>query len=149
VGRNNIEGHRTGFVPVLATAVWDEQRGYGFDKPAFQDDDQPWMGGQKLDRDGTRVRDHVFRFRVAPGQYDLAMKVVPFNDQGQVTVTGSEAGPLTLAVEKKDPIKTLNIKVTGTAPVIGIQLNNDYGHFRWISCIERGLGLRPDPHSNQ
>jgi len=136
VGRNNIEGHRTDYVPVLATAVWDKQRGYGFDKKAFQDDDQSWMGGQKLDRDGTRVRDHVFRFRVAPGQYDLTIKVVPFSDRGQLTVTGGEAGPLELAVEKKDPVKTLKIKVTGEAPVIDIQLDNDYGHFRWISCIE-------------
>ena len=103
---------------------------------AFQDDDQSWMGGQKLDRDGTRVRDHVFRFRVAPGQYDLTIKVVPFSDRGQLTVTGGEAGPLELAVEKKDPVKTLKIKVTGEAPVIDIQLDNDYGHFRWISCIE-------------
>ena len=82
----------------------------------MQDDDQPWMGGQKLDRDGTRVRDHVFRFRVAPGQYDLAMKVVPFNDQGQLTVTGIVGGPLTLDVQKKDPVKTLRIKVTGDDP---------------------------------
>ena len=94
------------------------------------------MGGQKLDRDGTRVRDHVFRFRVAPGQYDLVMSVVPFTDQRQVTVTGVDGGPLTLDVRKKDPVQSLKIKVTGNSPVIGIQINNDYGHFRWISCIE-------------
>ena len=60
---------------------------------------------------------------------------VPFNDQGQLTVTGTVAGLLTLDVEKNDPVKTLRIKVTSDAPVIGIQLNNDYGHFRCISCI--------------
>ena len=136
VGRSNIEGHRTDYLPVLHTAVWNEERGYGFDKPAFQDDDQPWMGGQKLDRDGTRVRDHEFRFRVAPGQYDLAMNVVPFNDQSQVIVTGVEGGPVTLDVRKKDPVKSLKIKATGNDPVIGIHVNNDYGHFRWIRCIE-------------
>ena len=96
VGRSNIEGHRTDYLPVLSTAVWDEERGYGFDKPALQDDDQPWMGGQKLDRDGTRVRDHVFRFRVVPGEYDLVMSVVPFNDRSQVIVSGADGGPLTL-----------------------------------------------------
>ncbi len=105
-------------------------------KPAFQDDDQPWMGGQKLDRDGTRVRDHVFRFRVAPGQYDLTIKVVPFNDQGQLTVTGLVSGPLTLDVKKKNPEETVRIQVTADSPVISIQLNNDYGHFRWIRCVE-------------
>ena len=136
MGRSNIEGYQTDYMPVLSTAVWDEQRGYGFDKPAFQDDDQPWMGRQKLDRDGTRVRNHVFRFRLAPGQYDLQMSVVPFNDQGQVIVTGVDGGPLTLDVRKKDPVQTLKIKVAGNEPVIGIQVSNDYGHFRWISCIE-------------
>lgn len=136
VGRSNIEGHQTDYVPVLHTAVWNEERGYGFDKPAMQDDDQPWMGGQKLDRDGTRVRDHVFRFRVQPGQYDLVMSVVPFTDQREVIVTGVDSGPLTLTVRKKDPVQSLKIKVTGDEPVIGIQIENDYGHFRWISCIE-------------
>ena len=137
IGRNNIEGHRTDYEPVLATTVWHEQRGYGFDRPAMRDDDQPWMGGRKLDRDGTRVRDHVFQFRVAPGQYHLAMMVVPFNDQRQLTVTGVVGGPLTLDVpRKKDPVKTLRITVSDDQPVIGIQLNNDYGHFRWISCVE-------------
>jgi hypothetical protein len=94
------------------------------------------MGGQKLDRDGTRVRDHVFRFRVATGQYDLSIKVVPFNEQGQVTITGSSEGPLKLDVKKKDPEKTIRIRTTAEAPVISIQLNNDYGHFRWIRCVE-------------
>ncbi len=136
VGWSNIEGHQTDYVPVLHTAVWNEERGYGFDKPAMQDDDQPWMGGQKLDRDGTRVRDHVFRFRVQPGQYDLVMSVVPFTDQREVIVTGVDSGPLTLTVRKKDPVQCLKIKVTGDEPVIGIQIKNDYGHFRWISCIE-------------
>ena len=137
IGRSNIEGHRTDYEPVLATTVWDEQRGYGFDKPAMRDDDQPWMGGQKLDRDGTRVRDHVFQFRVAPGQYDLALTVAPFNDQRQLTVTGVVGGPLRLDVpQKKNPMKALRITVSEDQPVIGIQLNNDYGHFRWISCVE-------------
>ena len=94
------------------------------------------MGTQRLDRDGTRVHDHVFQFRVAPGKYDLAMKVVPFSDRGQLTVTGVQGGPLTLDVRKKDPVQTVRIEVTDDAPVIGIQVNNDYGHFRWISCIE-------------
>ena len=136
VGRSNIEGHRTDYLSVLSTAEWNEERGYGFDKPAFQDDDQPWMKGRKLDRDGTRVRDHVFRFRVVPGQYDLVMSVVPFNDQSQVIVAGIERSPLTLDVQKKDPVKSLRIKVTGSDPVIGIKVSNDYGHFRWISCVE-------------
>ena len=136
VGRHHMEGHRTDYVPVLSSAVWDEEPGYGWDKPALQDDDQPWMGGQKLDRDGTRVRDHVFQFRAAPGQYDLVMKVVPFNSEGHLTVTGVQGGPLTLEVQKKAPVKTLRIEVTGEDPVIGIRINNDYGHFRWISCVE-------------
>ena len=135
VGRNNMEGHRTDYVPVLSTNTWDDTRGYGFDKPAFRDDDQPWMGSRKLDRDGTRVRDQVFRFRVAPGAYDLAMKVVPFGDRGQLTVTGTAAGPLTLDVVKKDPVKTLRINATGEAPTVGVQVHNDYGHFRWIRCV--------------
>ena len=103
----------------------------------MRDDDQPWLGGQKLERDGTRVRDHVFRFRVAPGQYDLAMMVVPFNDKRHLTVTGVVGGPLRSDIpQKKDAMKTLGITVLEDQPVIGIQLNNDYGHFRWISCVE-------------
>jgi hypothetical protein len=137
IGRSNIEGHRTDYQPVLATTVWDEERGYGFDKPAMQDDDQPWMGGRKLDRDGTRVRDHLFQFRVAPGQYDLALMVVPFNDARRLTVTGVVGGPLTLEIPRKDdPLRTLRITASGDRPVIGIQLNDDYGHFRWIRCVQ-------------
>jgi hypothetical protein len=78
----------------------------------------------------------VFRFRVEPGKYDLVLSVAPFTDQRQVTVTGVDGGPLTLTVRKKDPVQSLKIKVTGHEPVIGIQIKNDYGHFRWISCIE-------------
>lgn len=136
VGRSYIEGCRTDYVPVLCSATWDEARGYGFDNPAMQDDDQPWMRGQKLDRDGTRVRDHVFRFRITPGNYDLQMSVTPFKDLSQVTVTGIDDGPLTLDVAKKEPVQSLTIRVTGSDPVIGIQIQNDYGHFRWISCVE-------------
>jgi len=142
VGRSNIEGHSTDYVPVLHTTVWSDERGFGFDKPAMQDDDQPWMGNQKLDRDGTRVRDHVFRFRVQPGRYELAMSVVPFTDQRQVTVTGVDGGPLTLTVRKKEPVQCVQIQVTGNEPAIGIQIQNDYGHFRWLRCIE---ALEPSP----
>jgi hypothetical protein len=136
VGRCSIEGQQTDYLPVLHTTVWNDERGYGFDKEAMQDDDQPWMGAQKLDRDGTRVRDHVFRFRVQPGTYDLAMSVVPFGDQRQVIINGVDGGPLSPTVRKKDPVQHLKVKATGAAPVISIQLENDYGHFRWISCIE-------------
>lgn len=136
VGRCNIEGQQTDYTPILHTTVWNDERGYGFDKPAMQDDDQPWMGSQKLDRDGTRVREHVFRFRVQPGSYDLAMSVVPFSDQSQVIISGVDGSPLSQTVRKKDPVQHLKIKTTGAAPVISIQLENDYGHFRWISCIE-------------
>ena len=136
VGRNNIEGHRSEYVPVLSSTVWDEARGYGFDKPAMSDDDWPWLKGQELDRDGTRVRDHMFQFRVAPGEYDLLMKVVPFEEHGQLTVTGVAGGPLTLPVQKKNPVTTTRIKVTGERPVIGIRVDNDYGHFTWVSCVE-------------
>jgi hypothetical protein len=136
VGRNIIEGHRTDFVPVLYSTVWEEARGYGFEKPAFSDDDWPWMRGQKLDRDGTRVREHEFRFRVAPGEYDLVMKVVPFNEEGQLTVSGVVGGPLHVAVRKKSPITTVRIRVAGDRPVIGIRVEGDYGHFIWVSCVE-------------
>ena len=62
VGRHNIEGHRTAYTPVLASAVWDETRGYGFDKPAFRDEDRLCLKGQKLDRDATRAHDHVMMY---------------------------------------------------------------------------------------
>jgi len=62
--------------------------------------------------------------------------VVPFTDQRQVILSGVAGGPLTLTVRKKDPVQSLKIKVTGNSPVIGIQITDDYGHFRWISCIE-------------
>jgi len=78
----------------------------------------------------------VFRFRVQPGQYDLVMSVVPFTDQREVIVTGVDSGPLTLTVRKKDPVQSLKIKVSSKRTGIGIQIKNDYGHFRWISCIE-------------
>jgi hypothetical protein len=136
VGRSTIEGHHTDYVPVLATTVWDEARGYGFDKPGLKDEDQPWMAKQKLDRDGTRVRDQLFQFRVAPGRYDLTMNVAPFGDPGQVTVSGVAGGPLKVEVRKKNPVTTLQVEVAGEKPTIGIQINNDYGHFRWISCVE-------------
>ncbi|HUT10253.1 MAG TPA: hypothetical protein VMY42_07145 [Thermoguttaceae bacterium] len=94
------------------------------------------MKNQKLDRDGTRVRDHMFQFRVAPGQYDLTMNVVPFSEQGQLTVTGVEGGPLTLSVQKKNPVTTARVSVTGEQSVVGIRVENDYGHFNWVSCVE-------------
>ena len=118
------------------------RRGYGLDQPAFSDDDWPWLKGQDLDRDGTRVRDHPFQFRVVPGEYDLTMKVVPFEEQGQLTVTGVEEGPLTLPVQKKNPVTNTKIKATSEKPVIGIRVNNDYGHFIWISCVET-IELQP------
>ena len=136
VGRSNIEGHRTDYLPVLSTALFSQERGWGFDKPALGDEDQPWLRGRKLDRDGTRVRGQVFRFRVQPGQYDLQFSVVPFREQSQVIVTGIDGGPLTLAIQNKTPVQNLRISVTGQDPVIGIQVKNDYGHFRWVSCVE-------------
>ena len=51
-------------------------------------------------------------------------------------VTGVDGGPLTLTVRKKDPVQKLKIKATGKEPLIGIQIKDDYGHFRWLSCIE-------------
>ena len=64
------------------------------------------------------------------------MSVVPFNDGNQVIITGVDGGPLTLEVQKKDPVKSLKINASGNDSVIGIQISNDYGHFRWINCTE-------------
>ena len=50
---------------------------------------------------------------------DLTMSVVPFSEQGQLAVTGVEGGPLTLPIEKKSPVTTARIQVTGRRPVIG------------------------------
>jgi len=33
VGRSNIEGHQTDYVPVLHTAIWNEERGYASTNP--------------------------------------------------------------------------------------------------------------------
>ena len=136
VGRDNIEGHRSDYVAVLASTVWDAARGYGFDKAAFRDEDRLWLKNQKLDRDSSRVRDHLFKYRVAPGEYDLTMKVVPFSEQGQLTITGVVGGPLTLSVQKKIPVTSVRIRVTGERPVVGIRVENDYGHFTWVRCVE-------------
>ena len=136
VGHNSIEGYRSEYMPVLASTIWDEAHGYGFDKPAFSDDDWPWLKGQDLDRDATRVREQVFQFDVAPGEYDLVMKVVPFEEHGQLIVSGVDGGPLTLPVEKKKPVTTTRVKASGERPMIGIRVDNDYGHFTWISCVE-------------
>ena len=136
VGRANIQGYRAPYTPVLASDVWEENRGFGFDKPAMRDDDQPWMKNEKLDRDATRVRDQEFRFRVASGEYDLTLKVVPFQEQGTLTISGAARGPITLNVEKANPITTTRIKVSGNGAIIGIRLEGDYGHFTWIKCVE-------------
>ncbi len=136
VGHANIEGYRAEYVPVLSSTVWSDAQGYGFDKPALGDEDRPWMKSEKLDRDSTKVREHLFRFRVEPGQYDLKMKIVPYSEQGQVTISGTAAGPLTLPVEKENPVTTTRITVLAQQPVVSVGLVNDYGLFTWISCIE-------------
>ena len=64
------------------------------------------------------------------------MSVVPFSDRSQVTISGIDDGPLTLDVQKNEPVTSLKFKVSGPDSVVGIQINNDYGHFRWINCIE-------------
>jgi len=33
-------------------------------------------------------------------------------------------------------VKYSKITVTKDNPVIGIQIDDDYGHFTWISCVE-------------
>ena len=82
------------------------------------------------------MRDHLFQFRVKPGQYDLTMKVVPFKEQSELIVTGAQEGVLNLAVNKNKPETTVRITMTADSPVIGIQLTDDYGHFTWISCVK-------------
>ena len=127
VGRSVIEGHRTDYVPVLSTTVWEESRGYGFEKPAFKDEVWAWLRGQKLDQDGTRVRDHTFRFRVAPGEYDLEMKVVPFKDKSQLTIGGVVGGPMTVPVRKGSPVTKLRIRAAGEGAAVAVRIEDDYG----------------------
>ncbi len=137
IGTLAMEGRKMPFVPVLKASAWDEGIGYGFEPEPMGDDDRRWLAGDKLNRDSVRVRDHVFKFRVEPGEYTLRFNIEPFTDAAEVIVTGADDGPITINVPKKEPLTALDISITGASADVGIHVVDDYAHMYWITCVEK------------
>ncbi len=141
VGTFVMEGTKTPFVPVVKTDLWADGAGYGFAQPPLGDDDRQWLANDALNRDSTRVRDHLFRFAIEPGQYRLMIRIEPFDDAAEVLVTGADDSPLTLRVTKREPTASADITVREGGS-IAVQVADDYANLCWISCVEKLIQAR-------
>lgn len=134
VGEHLLEGIRFGFTPVKAADVWDEARGYGFNKPAMSDDNRSWVSS-KLDGDGCRLNESMqFRFRIEPGRYGMALGFGPFADSSTVTIRGLQE-PLEMVLTKKVGVAEAEIVVAETT-VLSTS-HKGYGEIRWLSLVEK------------
>ncbi len=133
-GEYLLEGIRFPYMPVKAADVWNQDRGYGFNKPAMSDENRQWVRS-KLDGDGCRLsEDMQFRFRVEPGTYHLALGFGPFEDTGTIMVEGLQE-PLEMILSKKEGLAEADIVVASPAR-LSIS-HKGYGEIRWLGLIEK------------
>ncbi len=127
-----LAGIRFPYTAVQAQDLWDEARGYGFNKPALQDENRPW-DRSKLDGDGCRMRDGLqFRFRVEPGRYQLSVGFSPFADKGELRIDGLEE-PLVLPVTRREALAEAEVGID-VSTVLSLS-HHGYGEIRWLRLV--------------
>jgi len=135
VGTHRMEGIEFPYTPVLAADVWDEAKGYGFDKKALGDENRLWVRS-KLDGDGSRTYQGTpFRFRVEAGAYRLAVGFSGHDSDPKLTVTGL-AEPLTLPLDKKTSSAEAEIVLAGPA-ALSVFVATGYAEIRWVRLVEK------------
>ena len=127
-------GRPRSYTPVLAADVFNEERGYGFfPGPAAEDQNRKWIRSD-LDRTVCKVvKGHEFRFRVAPGRYQLRLGVSPHGD-AHVLLRGAAGGQKVLPVSKGDSI--VETPLEATSATLSISVDN-YGALRWLTVIQQ------------
>ena len=135
VGTHRMEGINFRYTPVLAADVWDEAKGFGFNKKAMSNDDWPWVRS-KLDGDACRTHQGMrFRFRVEPGTYRLAVGFSGHARDVKLTVTGL-AEPLTLPRNKKTSSAEADV-VVAKPTTLSVFIAKGYAEIHWIRLVEK------------
>ena len=125
------------YTAVMSTDQYDEQKGYGFQPgPALRDEVAHWIPDVRT-KDNTRIRDNTtFRFKVAPGKYQLTFCASPMADQVNFTLqAGGE--PIILPINPETPrtahTYATDIEVTGTEAILGVE---GMGNLCWLSLVQ-------------
>lgn len=135
VGTQRIEGLTFPYTPVLAAEVWDEAKGYGFNKKALDNQDRTWVRS-KLDGDGCRTYQGTrFRFRVAAGEYRLGVGFSGHARDVKLTVTGL-AEPLTLPRNRKTSSAEADV-VIAKPTTLSVFIAKGYAEIHWIRLVEK------------
>jgi hypothetical protein len=120
-------------MPVLASQVYSDGKGYGFFPRAAELQQRNWMPNE-LDRAACKLdKNQEFRFRLKPGRYHLRLGVSPY-DNAHVSLKGSAGGPQSLPASKGD--STFETTIEATDAVLSISVDN-YALLRWLTVIEQ------------
>ncbi|MCY2953501.1 MAG: discoidin domain-containing protein [Planctomycetota bacterium] len=126
-------GRERPFMPVLASEVYSDGKGYGFFPRAAELQQRNWMPNE-LDRAACKLdKNQEFRFRLKPGRYHLRLGVSPY-DNARVSLKGSAGGPQSLPATKGD--STVETTIEATDAVLSISIDN-YALLRWLTVIEQ------------
>ncbi|MGB2823175.1 MAG: hypothetical protein WBF17_19480 [Phycisphaerae bacterium] len=135
VGTHRMEGIEFPYTPVRAADVWDEAKGYGFDKKALGDENRLWVRS-KLDGDGSRTYQGTpFRFRVEAGAYRLAVGFSGHSSEPKLTVAGL-AEPLTLPLDKRTSAAEAEVVLAEPA-ALSVFVAKGYAEIRWVRLVEK------------
>jgi len=135
VGTQRIEGLSSPYTPVLAGQVWDEAKGYGFNKKALDNQDRRWVRS-KLDCDGCRTYQGIrFRFRVAAGKYRLGVGFTGHDRDVKLTVAGL-AETLTLPRDRKTSAAEADV-VVDKPTTLEVFIAKGYAEIHWVRLVEK------------
>ncbi|WOO40734.1 discoidin domain-containing protein [Rubellicoccus peritrichatus] len=136
IGDFLLDGFKTPYQTVQMETVWTDELGYGFDKAAKRMGDRKYLGNQKADRDSVKVRGQVFSFKADPGSYKLEIKAEPYGKAADVKVRYNGGDPITLKIEKDNPIAIAEIVVTEDNTKVDIEIEELPADLFWINCVE-------------
>jgi hypothetical protein len=121
------------YTPVLATDLYDEAKGYGFETKGLSDQVEKWYHNPLIESEVRVGPGAKFKFKAPAGRYVFSFCARP-HEASTATVRGVEGGDLVLKVPTGGDVVKAPVKVAAAGPVT--VETGFYGGLVWLSLVE-------------
>jgi hypothetical protein len=121
---------------VLAEDLFDAGKGYGFEpRGGMQNEGLTGELNPPIERGAVRlgVETH-FRFKAAPGRYQLRLRAAPLEPGLQATIKGVKGAIAVVNIESEEIAASIDVEV-GSEPLT-VEFNK-YLLLRWLTLVEK------------
>ncbi|WOO40292.1 hypothetical protein [Rubellicoccus peritrichatus] len=136
VGTYFLDGHKTPYLPVEHETLWEDEKGYGFDKRAQSVTDRKYMGNRKAERDSVKVNGQVFSFKGEPGLYRLVVRAEPFFVDETDVIIRCGKSLSKFQITKDDQVIETEIELSDSDSKVDIDFNDVPVNIYYVSCVE-------------